>query len=479
MIKKYAYLLIATIFGLSMLACQQWDEHITLSDDKLSRNLLEEISLQPTLSKFKDLLVSSGYDKIISSSKNYTVFAPTNTALEKLDMTTLKDTMALKAFVGNHIAVQSYSMPTTTEELRIRLLNDKYVSFTKGLVGEAPVVNANAYVANGVLHTIDKYAEVLPNLWSYVNSTKADYVQNKVLSGLTYLSFNPSKAIVDSISATTGQPVYRKGSGFEQKNQFSDLVFDLNDETKQYTYFILTDAAFSTEITKLTPYFKTSTTDSTYNASAWNVIKDVAVEGYYTLDKLPDVLQSKFGVSIPIVKSGIVKTIKLSNGVAYVISKIDFKPQDKLQPIVIQGETYNEQLQTIGSRTIVVRDKYNPLTKQNFKDLSIIAHAVTNFWVKYRVPQVPAAKYKVYWVALNDQTRNHSSNTLPITVNQKLAMGSLTSTSFAYITTKNDDYTEVLLGEFTTTGYRNLDIFLVANGTASMSLDYIKLVPVI
>ncbi|MFN8354914.1 MAG: fasciclin domain-containing protein [Spirosomataceae bacterium] len=473
--KLYFYLLASFLLGVSLLACKPWDDHLALSDDKLGRNLLEEISNQPNLSKFKDLLVSSGFDKIISSSKNYTVFAPTNTALEKLDLSTLKDSTALKAFVGNHIALQQYAL--STEEQRVRLLNDKYLSITKTAVGDAGVVSANSFVSNGVLHTIDKYNDVLPNLWTYVNNTKTDYVQNKVLANLTYLSFNAAKAIVDSISATTGQPVYRKGSGFEQKNQFSDLVYDLSDETKQFTYFVLADAAFASEITKLNPYFKTSTTDSTYNAASWNVIKDLAVEGYYNVDKLPESLTSKFGVTIPIVKSAIVKSIKLSNGILHVMSKVDFKVQEKIQPIVIQGETYNEQLQTVGSRVIVVRDRFNLVTNQNFKDLSIIAHGVSNFWVKYRVPQVPAMKYKVYWVALNDQTRNHSSNSLPITVNQKLAMGSLSSATFAYTAVANNNFSEVLLGEFTTTGYRTLDIYLVANGTNSMALDYIKLVP--
>jgi uncharacterized surface protein with fasciclin (FAS1) repeats len=472
---KYYYI---ALLCLVFVACQRWDDRLQLSEVSIGNSLYEGISVQPNLSKFKDLLIQSGYDKIIGSSKNYTVFAPTNAALEKIDLTTLKDTSALKAFVGNHIALQSFPMPVSTEENRIRLMNGKYITLTKGLFGESNVLTANTYMANGVLHTIDKYVDVLPNLWEYVNNSKAEFIQNKIVANLNYLSFNPAKAIIDSISGTTGFPVYRKGTGFETKNQFSDLVYDFANENNQYTYFVLNDVALDAEIKKLTPYFKTSTADSTYNGAAWQTLKDLSIEGYYTADKLPTSMFSKFGVSIPVSKTAIVKSIKLSNGIVHVLNKVDFKVQEKIQTVVIQGESYFDQMQAIGSRTLVVRDKFNPISMQPFKDLSIIAHAVSNFWVRYRVPQLPAAKYKVYWVALNDQTRNHSSNALPITVNQRLAMGSLTNATFAYSTIKNNDYTEVLLGEYTTTNYRNLDIFLVANGTNSMALDYIKLVPV-
>jgi Fasciclin domain len=471
--KKFSNILIVCLLGLGIWACNPWDERLTINNDTLSRTLMEEISQRSDLSKFKDLLVSSGYDKIVGSSKLYTVFAPNNTAMDKLDMAALKDTAALNAFMGNHIALQQFAMPTT--ETRIRLLNGKYASVAKGVFGEAAIVSADSYAANGVLHTIDKFSPVLPNLWSFVNSTVADYAQNKVLTAQNYLAFNPSRAIVDSISGTTGRPVYKPGSGFEQKNQFTDQVFDFADESKQYTYFIMQDNVFAAENTKLAAYFKAA--DGTSTASAWAVLKDAAVEGYYSIDKLPATLKSKFGVPLAIDKNAITKTIKLSNGIAYVMNKFDVKASDKIQPMVVQGEDFNGLMQGVSSRVLVVRDKYNPLTKSNFKDLSIIAHAVANYWVKYTIPQVPALKYKVYWVALNDNTRNYSTNALPIAVNQKLAMGSLTSTSFAYLAVTNNNFNEVLLGEYTTTTFGNLDIYLVANGTNSMALDYIKIVP--
>ena len=70
------------------------------------------------------------------------------------------------------------------------------------------------------------------------------------------------------------------------------------------------------------------------------MVKDLVVEGLYTIDQLPPVLTSKFGVKIPIDKSKIVETRKMSNGIAYVFSGINFNVKDKIPTVVVQGENY-------------------------------------------------------------------------------------------------------------------------------------------
>jgi hypothetical protein len=481
MIKKYTYFFL-TLMSITLLSCERWEDRVALTNEPLGRNLLEQISSQPDLSKFQELLVKSGYDKLISASQNYTVFAPSNKALEGFDLASLKDSASVKAFVGNHISVQAYSVPANSSTTQIKLINGKYVSLSKGFFAESPIATSNTYVGNGVLHVLDKYSPVLPNLWTYINDSKAEYTQNNVISSLTYLSFNPEKAIIDSISGTTGRPIYRPGSGFERKNQFTDLVYDLADESKQYTYFILTNETLNTEINKVSPYFKTSTKDSTYNASSWNIVKDLAVAGYYTQEQLPAVLKSKFDVDIPVNKTAILKTIKLSNGIAYVLNKADFKLQDKIQPVVVEAEGNSAFLQSISTATYAVMQKKNPNTNQDLTQLLIAGHGVSNFWIRYRINQLPAAKYKVYWVAVNDQSRtNYTSSgvTPPVTLTQRLAIGNVANTTFANVTVTLNNYSEVLLGEYTTTKFGNLDVFFQGSGTTPMVLDYIKFVPVL
>jgi hypothetical protein len=56
-------------------------------------------------------------------------------------------------------------------------------------------------------------------------------------------------------------------------------------------------------------------------------------------------------------------------------------------------------------------------------------------------------------------------------------MGTSTSTTFPLTTLTAKNYSEVLLGEYTPAQFGTLNMYLTANGTGAIALDYIKLVP--
>src|SRR5437870_4709406 len=87
---------------------KKWEEHNRMTDAAVANSLMQSISSSPNLTKFAELLAKSGYDKIISSSKTYTIWAPTDQALQSLDPAIISDSLKLKQFVGNHIANQAY-----------------------------------------------------------------------------------------------------------------------------------------------------------------------------------------------------------------------------------------------------------------------------------------------------------------------------------------------------------------------------------
>jgi hypothetical protein len=465
-LKKYNYLFILfTTFLLG--SCEPWDDRIAATNSALTRNAFEEISMRSNLSKFTELLVKTGYDKVISASQNFTVWAPTNDALQSLDAAIINDATKLKAFVANHIANQAYYAKTAQ---RIKMLSGKYNNFFNKQLDVAKITEADQMVGNGVVHVLGGYVAPLQSIWEYVNATKSEYKQNDFVSKLNYFAFNPSTAIIDSISSSTGRPIYRPGTGIEQRNTFTNNVYDLTDESKEYTYIVLSDAALAAEVAKLNPYFKTSTSDSTYNQAAWKVVQDLALPGVYKLEEVSELL-SKFNVRIPVEKNAIVKTIKLSNGVAYVMSKVDFKKEEKFKPLIVEGEEVFSRLSTTSSTATFIRERFNPVSNAKYRDIGVVGHGVTNYWLSYRLQGVPSMKYKVYWVAAND-------NVPTATVNQRLAMGTLASATFPFIAVPLNNFQEVLLGEYTTTSFGTLDMYLIANATNSLVLDYIKLVPV-
>lgn len=484
-------------FVLCLAGCKKWDEHTAVENQDLTKTLLDEISGRPALSKFNEYLKKTGLDKELASSKTYTVWAPTNDALQSLDAGTAADTAKLRRFIANHIAYQLYFRRNAQTGIRVPVLNGKRVLFTGNQFDEAAVTEADKYVSNGVLHVIDKMAPAYPNVWEVVDSTKTTYLQSAFIASLTRRVFDPANAVIDSFSVVTGLPVYRPGTDSVLRNGYNTNVYDLRSEEKQYTYFILTDAAFNTELAKLSPYFKTSTTDSTRNLASYAVAKDLIVEGLYTLNQLPAVLTSKFGVKIPVDKSKIVEIRKLSNGIAYVVSGVAFDVKDKIQPVVVQGEAYRGFFDANGVAAtprqnnvsaVFIRSRITP-TGVSFTDMFAYGHGIAGLNAQYQVQNLPSVKYKVYWVAPND-TLNVNGNIVPAAFTQRLAMGARganllpTVAPLAPLNVTPRNYNEVYLGDYTQSSYGTLDMFLTnANPTTGepggnrLNLDYIRLVP--
>lgn len=476
----------------TLLACNKWDDHTKVTNPDLNQNLLQEISKHSNLSKFTEYLLKTGLDKELSSSKTYTVWAPVNEALQAIDPAIAGDSAKLRLYMANHISNQAY-YTTSQAMIRVPLLNGKRASFQNKKFDEATILEADLSVRNGVLHVLDRAVPPLQNLWEFVNSTAGQFKQNAFIVSQNFAAFDPSLAVIDSISATTGQPVYRPGTGLVARNRFNDQVYDSKREDKEYTYFLLTDAALKTETDSLNLFYKTGTTDSTYNLAAWSVIKDAMVEGTYLPAQLPPILTSKFGVLIPVNKSAVVETRRVSNGIVYIVNNLDFLTTQKVSAITVQGENPRGffrptgeginpvQAQTGSPSAVFFRTRINPITTLAFTDLFIYGHGTAGLNVQYQAREVPSARYKVYWVAVNDTLRVNATIN-PVAFQQRLAMGNRTAIMFPYITVSPNNYGEVYLGEYIQPSFGVLDMFLTAaNSTATgvntLSLDYIRLEP--
>jgi uncharacterized surface protein with fasciclin (FAS1) repeats len=283
---KKTFLCVLT-FALVMIGCKKWEDHTNIENQDLTKTLLDEISQRSNLSKFFEYVKKTGVDKELASSKTYTVWAPVNDALQTLDPAIIADSARLRQFVSNHISYQTYFTRNAATPVRVPMLNGKRVTFTSTKFDDATITEADKYVSNGVLQVIDKMVLVYPNAWELVNNTRATFQQSAFIFSLTRKVFDPTNAIIDSINALTGQPIYRPGTDSVLRNTFNTDVYNLESEEKQYTYFILNDAAFNAEILKMNPFFKTSTADSTKNLASFAVVKDLIVEGVYTQAQLP------------------------------------------------------------------------------------------------------------------------------------------------------------------------------------------------
>lgn len=481
------YNLFFACFGSILLfSCKKWDEHNKATTPSSNQTLFQEISKRQNLSTFSEYLAKTGLDKLLASSKTFTVWAPTNDAFQSLDPSIVSDSAKLRAFLSNHIAYQSYYTSMAQTTIRVPLLNGKREDFLNKKFGDATITEADFSAKNGVLHLIDKAVPPAESAWELVNNTTAQYKQSAFIALQNYTYQDPNLAIIDSISSTTGLPVYRPGTGLVTANRFNNTVYDLKNEDRQYTLFILTDAALQTEVDSLKQFYKTGSADSTNDLATMKVLQDVIVDSLYTIDQLPSVLTSKFAVPIRINKNDIAQTIPLSNGVAYVMNKLDFLTQEKIQNVVIQGENPRGFFQPDGTpadvrSTTFYRVRQDPGTGQIFNDISLYNHGVSQLNILYQAFNLPSTKYKVYWRAVND-TISVNGTVNPLAYSQRLAMGTNASSTFGYKTVEPNDYSEVYLGEYTQDAYGTLDMFLTAAKSTSaaanrLTLDYIRLEP--
>jgi hypothetical protein len=464
--------------GLLAPSCKKWDDHNAITDEALTKDLLQQITENKDLSKFTTLLIKTGYDKIISASKTFTVFAPTNAALATLDPALENDAPRLRLFVANHIATQSYY--TTGTATRLQMLSEKYNNLSGKKLEDANITTADRYAKNGVLQVIDKMVPSLPNAWEFLESDpQAPLKQKNYLLSVFRNVFDLTNAIQTGIDPATGKPIYKPGTDSIRTNLFWRNVYDLRDESKQYTFFMVADTAWDKEVAKYSPYFATGSADSTADLTRWTIVKDLAVEGVYTAANIPDTILSKFNTKVGIDKSAIVRTVKTSNGVVFIMSKLPVRTQDKFLPYLIQAENFRS-LSADRRGNMYIRDRYNPLTGKDFRDVLVYNHGLALFNLGYRLTDVPAVKYKAYWVAVNDNINNNN-----VAFTQKLGIGIATSTTLPYVNVALNDYNEIYLGEFTLTTYNALlDIYLTAaNSTTATAnpivCDYIKLVPVL
>ncbi len=464
-------------FTICMLACSKIDEHNSINDPQLGKDLLQQVNENPNLSRFAELVVKSGYDKVLSDSKTFTVWAPTNAALTALDASVVNDTAKLRLFIGNHVAVQMYTTTAATNGLRVAMFNGKYNNFKGTTIEDANITTANQYAKNGLLHVIDKMLPALDNTWdAMTNNTAVPAKQKAFLLTLFRNVFDTANAIKIGVNPTTGQPIYQAGTDSVRTNVFWRSVYDLRNEAGQYTLFVVADTAFDGEVARYRPYYATGTADSTTNLASFDVVKDYAFNGYYPLASLPDTpLTSASGVKVSINKANIVQSIKTSNGIIHVIRTLPIPAVAKLKQFIIQGEDYRFTVVNKRSNTYF-RDRQNPTTGTNFRDVLVINHAYAQFWMNYQISAVNSVKYRAYWVALNDfQATTHT---------QKLSIGDPLATNLPYATVPLNTYTEQLIGEFTLSRYNpTLDLYLVAanntvQATSPIVCDYIRLVPV-
>lgn len=438
--------------GLTILlpACKKWDDHNQITDDSIKQNLLERIHANPDLSSFAAMLTKSGYADTLASSKVYTVYAPNNAALASIAPSLETNAEALKNFVSNHIASQANYTQNTSGVQRVPMINGKYHNISATAIDDVTFEAKDLAAQNGVMQVIGAALPYLNNTWDFA----ATDARMPVLQKIT---------MVDSLGSL-----------------FRTRVHNLRDESRNFTLFVLQDDAWQSELNKFKPYSNVpGNADSTAKVAGWVVVKDLAVDMLYkSAAAIPDTVVSRSGVKVGIDKSAIVSSIRTSNGMVYVMRRLEVSLRNKFRDIIIEAEAYTSASANRIANTYI-RDKRDSATGGFFKDIVVYNHGLAQFNLRYRLTEVPSVKFRAYWMALHDNL-----NGMTTTFTQKIGVDSFNSPLPAYVTVPLNTYAEQFAGEFTLGTYKpTFNLFLTAANSTAVAANpivcnYIRLEPV-
>lgn len=464
-------LLSATLLSIAIYGCNdKWDEHVAVTDEIVNDNLFEQLSENNELTEFNKLLVKTGYDKVIAASKTYTVFAPNNDVVATLSPSLINDTTQLKIFVANHIAISAYRTDMAADSVKLKMLSGKNLVFLQNEIDEIQITTANKFAANGIYHIINGALTPRSSIWEYLRSNNTAYRQAAFITALDTINIYPNG------QTNTGNVLF--------DNEFTRETYNIRNEEVKYTMFLMQDAALTTEVNKLLPYFLRPSIDTNTNIATQYAIRDLVFPGELKASNLPDTLISKFGVKVPVNRNNIVETIKTSNGLIHIVRNMNVELRHRLVTTKIEGENPRQFIPGDRRGNTYFRNKRDPQGIL-FNDLMVQNHGVSLFEVGYNTPILYSTTYRVFWRAINDIQTNVFQQRLRVGgVRNAAGLVVNTITTFPYINVNVNDYTEVYLGDFTLTSAGNIPLALIGatvttNGNNTLTLDYLKLVPTI
>ncbi len=458
--------------GLTMLAatlaatsCSDFDDYNEVPAEasvEATQSLWEAINSRENLTEFAALVKKSGYDKELSSSRFYTVWAPINGMIDSKWATLDSATLRFQ-FIENHIADYNHYISAPVNE-RIRTVNEKSYTFagTRDMAtfGDISIFKSNIAGVNGVMHLLDGEAVYRPNLYEYLkgekdNNTLAAYVmgyENEILDEKNSV-LGP---IIDGIQTYEDSVMVITNAYTERINAL------LSDEDSTYTMIIPTNEAWDEAYSKIknTVNYGNGTIKSTChymdNVTHRTVEVTAEVDAAYLSDSLAkryltdhlvfsntnnynkwlmsgadpaknDTLYStrnkKFSSPLEVFAYQQGEPIKMSNGEGRIVSKLNYSPWEWYKPV--SGSMNYAAYQNFSvPRNVTVRSLREDLSKiVNFSGADFTMEFIPNVNftlfdgtltsdrnVFFNLVGVRSASYRVYCIVVPpDADLDHAS----------------------------------------------------------------------
>ncbi len=510
----YASLVIASII---IWGCtDQWDDYYKADSSVAGSDVMEALKSNSEFSSFVTLLENYGIDEEISSSKVYTVWAPTNSALSDNSGLIPSEDSDVKAFLLNHICYEKITYNDNSDSVTIKMASGKnlIINYSKKTIDAIPLSDTqDDVVSNGVIHTLDTPLTLRSTIWDIVKDL--DYDQVDFLNSLTYEGFNSDSATQTGIDAETGEAVYDTLSGMVETNIFLDNVANLANEDSTMTFFIMDDASFSSENNKFRKYYVKSTDEKTDSMSELHIVSDLVVDGKITKDQLDGSLLSIYGTSVPVTSSNVTASYQASNGMVYVLGNYSLPVSDRIKEIFVEAEYPKPDTLNLSTQSIFKFADDDGTIVTWARNYASNGYSITSpsstyslKYVDYYIDDVYTCKYDIYWVSVTE-TESEAADTSDVMQymqrveftwdeEEQEAVDDIVFTSDTVIPTYTNDIHEQYVGQFEVdTLNQSVGIYDSDQGTVTLDnyirlrvegingedtpiyLDYFRLVPVI
>jgi len=351
-----------------------WTEHYSINEALVpGQNLWDIIRQDPTTTKFAWAVRKTGYDKLLSGSQMYTVWAPSDSSAQNIDTTDtgLSDALLLKNYVQNHISHYSYSASGTSPQ-RIMMLNNKVMLFSRigedFLIGGNSLIQKNIVTSNGILHRIGDKIPFFGNLWELMDSETGLDSLRTFFHSYDRIVFDAARSIPGPDLTDDGKTIYIDSVTYNYNNLFYYLG-ELNNEDSTYSVLMPNNTAWINSYNNIKEFYRYyySTVASKYNADTLqrqftmiSIVKDLIFRDKQV--PVNDSLVSTYGNYFLNPFDGALRTVKASNGTVYIKDNLQYK----------SWQSWNKEIRVEAEQTYGRVSTNSIVYERNYTDTSFI-----------------------------------------------------------------------------------------------------------
>lgn len=414
--KQTSYFLSILCLGLFCLSCtEQWNAHYDGKATYAEDNLWQTIQQQADLSEFSHILMQTGYDKVLTSTQMFTVWAPTNGTFSVEGMDTKR---LLDEFVQNHVCRSVQAIPDNADTLfnhSIQTLNGKRIRFRQSIekdaafFGEASLLKRNMLCHNGVLHTLEGKAVFFDNIWEYLPKDSTLSMLNDYLHSFDTLYFDAEASTEGGI--VNGEIVYLD-SVIYNDNPMLNKLGRIDKENGDYLFLAPTNNAWEEAYQRILPYYDYGPIDGAEGYQdkyvKASLVNNTVFGGYKTQVSPGDSLVSTRGrafYDVERLMRGAVE-IKMSNGYLYKVDTLGILPEESwFLPIKVEAE--NSGYREAQYCSIENRDaKSSSFRVSGGSYVEVSPSSTSNATAVYTVHNTLSAKYDIYCVFVPQRISN-------------------------------------------------------------------------